>query len=555
MSQPSMPLLRHVVPTVGPSAPPRLLEAQQVTLASIERALDLCRDHVEVEVVAARFPDEPAPVRPWLSDAPSLVTSSSDLQEFTVPRRLPLLREVLGALSETSDHDAVILSNVDIGIQPNFYEVVGEILDAGYDAFTINRRSVAAPGATRSPWIAAANVGSRHSGSDCFVMRPSLLHDIDVGDVLLGVRFVGRTLLEDLKGRARRFRQFGDLHVTFHLGDDRRWRDPALEDYEAFNHDQYLAARARRDSPIAVLTDHGRPGRRAGSPRGSTARTRGGRTPTIQGPRLIFCAATGRSGTKYLARLLDSVPGVSAAHERNPALIGPFLHDAAERGLAEIFEGRRAKALAIEVGASLAGPMTAYTDISHPFLTLHHDVVLEAFDHSRITIIDLRRDPVAIARSMASLGWFTDANAAWRDWLIDPLRPGNPLELRASDIEDPLDLILAHLADVMHRREVLRGATPTVAWVDADLPGITTRAGARQLIRRLGLPFPGITWPRGRLRGQLNERTQRKAQARQQLGTAASEDEVAARMQSFIARWSARPGIDELRREFERWRS
>lgn len=517
--------LRHVIPTVGPSAPDRLVAAQLRTLDSIERALRLADGRVEVDVVAARFPDEPPPERPWLRDAPVLRTSSADLGEFRVARRLPLLREVLSALGEGSDHEAFIYTNIDIHLQPAFYEIVADIVDAGYDAFTINRRSVAASFGADRPALTAAGVGAAHPGSDCFVMTPALASTVDVGDVLLGVRSVGRTLLEDLAPRARRFRRFADLHATFHVGDDRPWDSEELEDYAQFNLDQRLAAVSRR---------------------GSTTE-RGGVRPW---PQLIVAACTARSGTRFLAQLLDSVPGVSAAHERAPALNGPWLEEVAAEGLAATYEARMAKVRALHVEMSAAQPCAAFADISHLFLTSQHDVILDAFDHSRLKVIDLRRDPAAIAASMASLGYFTDRNDRWPAWLLDPSRLRAGSDIEAGELTGPLDRVFAHLAEVMARRDDVRSAAPTVDWIRVDLPDLLRPKGALGLLERLGLKAPDRYWPPRRLLRRVNER----AAVKRRMGTSVSYQDAARLLDGFLDRFADRATVAALRVERARWR-
>jgi hypothetical protein len=518
--------IRHVVPLVGPSAPLRLRRVQDVTLDSIERALDYSRNTVIVEVVGAHFIDEPLPTRPWLVGAPVLTTSSSDLSTFKVARRLPLLREVLDGFGASRVADAFIITNTDIGLQPVFYDLVADILRLGYDAFSINRRTVAPVFAPSASVLAQAAVGRQHPGTDCLVFAPRLLDGVDVGDVLMGVRYVTRTLREEVTARARRHRVFSELHATFHLGDDKLWKDNGLRDYEDFNRNELTKARTRRADSKEVATS---------------------RVDGERHARLIFCAAPARSGTQFLAGLLGSAPGVDAGHERPPSLSGQCFADTQELGLETTYEHRMAKVDAIRAELAIhQGPVT-YVDTSHLFLTMFYDVVLDAFDHRQISVVRLCRDPVDVARSMFELGWFSSKNDAWKSWISPADGPQSPIGFEEGDLNDPLDRIIGHLAHVLHARENLRGATPTVNWVDADLPSIATRRGGHALLETLGLKRGRQRiWARRR---PVNGRKNRK----RKIDRPITRSEVDTRIESFLERFASLPGTRDLRREYERW--
>lgn len=530
-----VPRLRHVVPTVGPSAPAPLREAHAEVLDSIERAVAVSAGRVDVEVVLARFPDEPGPDRPTFLDAPVLASSSLDVVGPTAPRRLPLLRQVLDAFRAPGSYDALILTNADIGLQPEFYDIVVDILADGHDAFCINRRSVTARHGGMGSALARAQVGAPHPGHDCFVLVPELLEGLDVGDVLLGTRYVASTLLEALRDRALRFRVFGDLHATFHVGDDRPWQRPEHEVLTESNLRASEAARQRRA---------------ARRPEGVTSvrALLGSLHPGFRPRRLVFCAAPARSGTAFLANLLAVAPTVDAGHERGPTMSGPWLRDIGEQGLAATRAHRRVKADAIAVELDRLQRHRVYVDTSHLFLTAFHDVVLDGFDHVGLQVIALRRDPVDVARSMHLLGWFSDLNPTWPDWFLDPTRAASGLDIGSEELDGPLDRILAHLAEVLATRERLRGATPTVRWIDADLPGLTTRTGANALLAELGLRARVGRW--GPQRRRVNARTERKVRD----ARAITRGRIAEELDAFLERFDDRPALAALREERARWR-
>ena len=47
----------------------------------------------------------------------------------------------------------------------------------------------------------------------------------DLGHICIGAHWIGRALELNMICTARRYAAFRDLHMTFHLGDDRPWKD------------------------------------------------------------------------------------------------------------------------------------------------------------------------------------------------------------------------------------------------------------------------------------------------------------------------------------------
>jgi hypothetical protein len=56
------------------------------------------------------------------------------------------------------------------------------------------------------------------------------------------MQYVAKALAVNMIGTADRFAEFGDQHVTFHLGDDQLWRDTRYRDYQEFNRRELLDA-------------------------------------------------------------------------------------------------------------------------------------------------------------------------------------------------------------------------------------------------------------------------------------------------------------------------
>ncbi len=186
--------------------------------------------------------------------------SAGDLRPFRIPRPLPVLRDVLDRLYRSSDAEWFIYTNVDIALQPHFYASVKRFIDSGYDAFTINRRTVttAYDGPADLPGLYAEK-GSPHPGYDCFVFRRDAYPAYVLGDVLLGCGHVDTPLVCSMIANAKKFKDFTDEHLTFHLGDSRTWWSWKFRDYLLFNDREAARAlleAARRGGFLGRIRPH-----------------------------------------------------------------------------------------------------------------------------------------------------------------------------------------------------------------------------------------------------------------------------------------------------------
>lgn len=217
---------------------PGLDATQAATVASMAEAAAQGRgETLLLNVQSAGDPDlTPA----GFERAPPLERDARALGDFARPKDLPVLFDILGrAASRAGPDDAVVVTNADICVQPWFYAAVRELLAAGFDALVINRRTIAAahawaPGST----LDQAEPGVTHPGFDCFVMRRRLADHFVPSAALVGVPGVALGLIYNMIARAERMLILRNADLTRHFGDDRSWRDPALEDYARFNREE-----------------------------------------------------------------------------------------------------------------------------------------------------------------------------------------------------------------------------------------------------------------------------------------------------------------------------
>ncbi|HLK13203.1 MAG TPA: hypothetical protein VKT78_00225, partial [Fimbriimonadaceae bacterium] len=133
----------------------------------------------------------------------------------------------------------VVLSNVDIHFQPFVYRALAALIGQGYDVITTNRRTIDASAEPEHFWpLMMAERGSDHPGFDCFVFPVSLFERFAPSYCCCGASHAMRSLLFNLVAHATRFLMLTTAQLSFHVGDDRYWSDPAFEDYTSFNYDQ-----------------------------------------------------------------------------------------------------------------------------------------------------------------------------------------------------------------------------------------------------------------------------------------------------------------------------
>ncbi len=253
--------MRTIAHIVNPVSVPRgsdLHVAQPVTFESMRAARRFAEGRVTVRLLAAAYPEDRAAVPDGFEAAPDLKRSVLDVASFTLARKLPLLADLLDRLYAGSEQGGyLIYTNVDIALMPSFYSTVDSIIQDGYDAFVINRRTI--PSHYERPeqlGLMYAEIGERHPGFDCFVFPREAYPRYCLAGVCIGAAWVGRALLLNLVAHAQRFRLFTDLHATFHIGDDRGHKRLELADYLEYNRRETESAVAELERRLGSLANH-----------------------------------------------------------------------------------------------------------------------------------------------------------------------------------------------------------------------------------------------------------------------------------------------------------
>ena len=249
------PKFAHVVNSVKVAPSSDLYIAQPITFESMRIAQQLAATFsIPVELCAVNFPEDDEIVPTFFGCRKHLERSVLDVGRFSIPRKLPLIKDILDRATAATEAEFIIYSNVDIAVVPHFYLSLASIADEGWDAFMITRRTL--PKGYTTPaqlWQMYADIGDRHPGNDCFVFRRETYAKYHLSDACIGARGFAKVLGINLIVHAQRFQHFKNLHLTFHIGDDRIWDAQSLADYSAHNLNVFRSLLRRYSQDLSKL--------------------------------------------------------------------------------------------------------------------------------------------------------------------------------------------------------------------------------------------------------------------------------------------------------------
>lgn len=231
--------IRHVVSPFDSAGPAERI--QGLTFAAMQQAAEFAAASGEVLTppsicfrAAVLDSDVPFAAR-FFPDTVPLGRSAAVVKSFQVPRQLPLVFDIVEAAVDDGC-DYIIVTNVDICPLPHFYRAVARLLDLGFDALIINRRTLAEGPAEPSLLpLWCADPGRPHEGHDCFVFTVAAAKRFVRNNACVGAGGVMRGLIYNMVATASRMLILTDAHLTCHLGDDKTWTRPELRDYIEHN--------------------------------------------------------------------------------------------------------------------------------------------------------------------------------------------------------------------------------------------------------------------------------------------------------------------------------
>lgn len=231
--------IAHIINPVKANQFSDLYAAQPVTFKTMKTAKEFAGDKVEVEQLAVCYPEDHEIVPDYFFKLKDLKESVLDIIQPDKKRKLPLIKNILDRVYNYSDASYFIYSNIDIALMPHFYVVVKKIIEQGFDAFVINRRTISKKYTDIKdiPLMYCAT-GEHHPGFDCFVFKRDMYKNFNLGTACIGANWIGRVLIVNLIANAGKFKIFDNLHLTFHIGDDRNWKNHEFYDYDRHNETQ-----------------------------------------------------------------------------------------------------------------------------------------------------------------------------------------------------------------------------------------------------------------------------------------------------------------------------
>jgi len=228
--------IAHIINPVKVDQTSDLYIAQPVTFETMRAAKIFAEGKLEVELLAICYHEDSSIVPDYFIKLEDLGGTILDIIKPEKKRKLPLIKNILDRAYNYSDADYFVYSNVDIAPMPQFYIVIKKIIEQGFDAFVINRRTVTKNYTDiKDILLMCSAVGESHPGFDCFVFRREIYKNFYMGNACVGANWIGRVLITNLIANAKKFKIIDDLHLTFHIGDDRSWKHSDYYDYDRHN--------------------------------------------------------------------------------------------------------------------------------------------------------------------------------------------------------------------------------------------------------------------------------------------------------------------------------
>ncbi len=200
----------------------------------------------KIKLISIQHRDDPDLTPSGFQRGSDLDRTVQDVRQFVHPQPLPLLFDILERGAELAGpDDYIVYTNSDINLMPHFYSAVRDLINSGFDAINICRRTIG--GHTRyyeRSNLARCDIGSYHPGSDCFIFSRRMFEQFVRNDCCIGKLGMPQSLLCNMAACADRMLVIRNAHLTFHIGDERSWADGKSMEYQAFNDREFEKTRA-----------------------------------------------------------------------------------------------------------------------------------------------------------------------------------------------------------------------------------------------------------------------------------------------------------------------
>lgn len=213
--------------------------AQPITFQSMLAARELAKNEMRIDLFSAQYEEDVSFVPPGFTLTKNLQRSVLDRADFEKKIKLPLIADILDRLYHATDAEYLIYTNVDIGLYPDFYLKVNELINSGLDSFIINRRRIPAKftSVAQLPQI-YREFGKKHPGFDCFVFHRSIYPKLKLDGICIGVPFIEISFSQNLFAHSKNFKLFENERLTFHIGME-IFRKRTPKEYFEYNRKQF----------------------------------------------------------------------------------------------------------------------------------------------------------------------------------------------------------------------------------------------------------------------------------------------------------------------------
>lgn len=211
----------HIINPVKVNEKSDLHYAQPITFETMLRARAFSAHQEQIQLYTTQFEEDKAIIPQGFTVLSNLERSVLDVNPSLKGKKLPLIADILEKRKEIQTFDYLVFTNMDIAVQPYFYDAIFKYIEQGHDAIVINRRRISDKLTTLQDLsLMYADMGKSHPGFDCFVIKKELIDQFIMGPICVGISFLEATLVHNIFSFAQNPLYVPDAHLTFHLGMD-----------------------------------------------------------------------------------------------------------------------------------------------------------------------------------------------------------------------------------------------------------------------------------------------------------------------------------------------
>lgn len=215
--------IAHIINPLIAKETSDLFHAQPMTFKSMIEAKQYAlkkNPYNTIELLATVYEEDMRIIPKEFRRASNLQSSILDIMKPKKPRKLPFVKDVIDKALERNP-EYLIYTNVDIALMPDFYTKIIDYIKLGHDGIIINRTTMPSYNNKDLDWfVENIQIGKRHPGYDCFVIKKELYDQFQLGQIVVGINWIGEMIKRNILYLAKNPILLWDSRMTFHMGDD-----------------------------------------------------------------------------------------------------------------------------------------------------------------------------------------------------------------------------------------------------------------------------------------------------------------------------------------------